>query len=255
MGLYDELLMGKPDGEDRIYSITTGIVKENWEEKQPGKVKAEYFLGEGGKSVTGWVPVASPYAGNGFGAYLLPEVGAEVVIAFNMGDRNCPIIIGSLWNQKNQLPEETAQKENGTKLFQTKGGHKVLFSEEKDKEKLKIQTPGGLTLCLEDAEKTMILSDAEGENQITIGGKEGSLSMDAKKSITISVGGKKQILIEDDSVTIKAGNLILEGQQGVKLKGQTFHAEGTSMNLKAGGTLKMESSGMTEVKGSMVKIN
>lgn len=255
MGLYDELLMGKPAGEDRVYSITTGIVKENWEEKQPGKVKAEYFLGEGGKSVTGWVPVASPYAGNGYGAYLLPEVGAEVVIAFNMGDRNCPIIIGSLWNQKNQLPKETAGKENETKSFQTKGGHKVVFSEEKDKEKLEIQSPGGLRLCLLDSEKTITLSDTEGENKITISGKEGTLSLDAKKSITISVGGKKQLLIEGDKVTIKAGNLIMEGQQGVKLKGQTFNAEGTSMNLKAGGTLKLESSGMTEIKGSMVKIN
>ena len=51
-----------PDGQ-RMFSVTTGKVVENWNEKHPGMVQVEIFLGENGKNRTDWVRVAQPYAG------------------------------------------------------------------------------------------------------------------------------------------------------------------------------------------------
>lgn len=255
MGLYDELLADKPFCEEKIYSVTTGVVKENWEDKHPGMVKVEYFLGEKGKSITGWIPVASMYTGNSFGAYFLPEVGTEVVIAFNMGERSCPIVISSLWNEKNKLPANTPNKENTIKSFQTKGGHTVVFSEEKDKEKIEVKTKGELTITLEDKNQIITIADKKKENKLIINGKDGVIEVSAKKKLELSVGNKKLITLESDKVTIKAGNVAIEGSQGVKIKGQTFRAEGSTAEIKANGSLKLEASGVTQVKGGMVKIN
>ena len=50
---------GTGSAGDRICSVTTGLVKNNWDDKHPGMIQAEYFLGTQGKNVTGWMPVAS----------------------------------------------------------------------------------------------------------------------------------------------------------------------------------------------------
>lgn len=129
MGVFDDLLetAGTRNFPFSNPGIVMGTVKENWNQDFPGKVKVELLLGEEGKSVTGWVPVAMPYCGNGYGYYSLPEIGCEVVVAFHMGDRNCPVVIGSLWNNKNKLPADTADDKNTVKRFKTKGGCEVVF--------------------------------------------------------------------------------------------------------------------------------
>ena len=73
--LYDGA--GRSGGGQRMFSVTTGKVVKNWDDKHPGMVQVEIFLGEGGKNRTDWVRVAQPYAGKEFGFYFLPEVGDE----------------------------------------------------------------------------------------------------------------------------------------------------------------------------------
>ena len=72
-------------------------------------VKVEYFLEKKGKCGRAGFLVAVPLVPvRGYGFHALPEVSDTVVIAFDRGDRNCPIVIGSLWNKVNTLPPETA---------------------------------------------------------------------------------------------------------------------------------------------------
>src|SRR5262252_4717785 len=51
-----------------------------------------------GRDVTAWARVTLPLGGNRTGLWALPDVGDEVVIGFEEGDPDNPIIIGSLWN-------------------------------------------------------------------------------------------------------------------------------------------------------------
>ena len=123
MSFFDELYQDNARSSDgaRMFSVTTGRVVENWDDKHPGMVRVEVFLGESGKNRTDWVRVAQPYAGKEYGHYFLPEVGDEVVLAFNLGDRDHPIVIGSLWSQVNPLPQKAAAEKNETKTLRTKG--------------------------------------------------------------------------------------------------------------------------------------
>ncbi len=258
MQFFSELLdKDTRDSFRKIEGITTGTVKENWEENHPGMVRVEYFLGETGKTLTDWARVAQPYAGNGYGSYWLPEVGDEVILAFNMGDINRPYVIGSLWNSKDKIPEDTAREKNDIKRIKTKGGHEIVFSEEKDKEKISIHTPKNLLLTLVDEKKAITIQDADGENMIEIDGENGKITIKAKKSISLDAGGKATLLLdgEGNKVTLKAGSVAIEAQQELKLKGQNFKGEGNMVELKGNGSFKVESSAMLELKGSMTKIN
>lgn len=255
MGLLDGLSAEAP--MDKVNSITTGIVKENWDKDHPGMIKVELFLGEQGKNVTGWVPIATPYGGKAHGLYMLPEVGSEVVVGFNMGDRNCPIVIGCLWNHVNTLPPDTANKKNSIKRFKTKGGCEVVFEEEEKKEKIKISTPGELSIQLDDEKKAITVIDKDGKNGITIDCGKGAVTVLADKKMEFSVGGEIMMSLDGGSktTTLKSNNIKLQAKQGLELKGQSLKAEGSMTELKGKSTLKIESSAIAEIKGAMVKIN
>ena len=241
----------------KIEGITTGVVKENWDDKHPGMVKVEFFLGEQGKTLTNWVRVAQLYAGNGYGAYWLPEVGDEVILAFNMGDVNKPYVLGSLWNNKDKIPEKTAAEKNDVKRIKTKGGHEIVFQEEKNKESILIHTPGNMKMTLEDEKKIINIQDEKGENILQIDSKNKKIVIKAKEAITLDAGGKALLELDGkgDKVVLKAGSIEIEAKQTLKLKGQNFNGEGNSVSLKGTASFKVESSATLELKGTLVKIN
>lgn len=255
MGMFNEWVISGAD--EKICSVTTGLVKNNWDDGHPGMVKVEYFLGTQGKNVTGWVPVMAPYAYQDCGMYFLPEIGSEVVIAFNMGDRNCPIIIGCLWNKKNKLMKDTASEGNKIKRFKTKGGCEVVFEEEKGKEAIEVHTPANLKIRIEDEKQTITIQDKEKKNGVSIDAKEGSMQLFADKKITVEVGKKAMMTFDGskNSVTVKADDIKEEATKACALKGQNVQLEGTQMNIKGKSQLSVQSSGMAQIKGATVKIN
>ena len=274
MGLFDEMLEGQREYFTRDRSaqgVMLGIVKENWNKDYPGMVKVEIITGEKGENLTDWVPVMVPYGGAEYGAYSLPEVGAEVVLAFLTNQVSSPIVIGCLWNKDIPIPKETADEKNTVKTFITKGGNRIRISDEKGKEKIEIHTTGKLNFVMEDESKTIVMSDEEGKNKVTVNGADGLVELTAEKKMALKVGGNEMLLLEagGNSAAVKAGQINVEASQSLKMKGQSTTLEGNTLSvtgqsakmegnmltLSGKGTLKAESSGITEVKGSMVKIN
>lgn len=259
VGVFDNLIENesRETGNIKTASVVTAIVQENWDEEHKGMVKVKYFMAELGTDVTTWVPVALPYTGNGYGMYFLPEIGTEVVIAFNTGNLECPIVIGSLWNGVNMLPEETANEKNTIKKIKTKAGHEIIFNEEEGKEQLEVHTAGGLVFLMEDEKKKISITDAEKKNGILLDGENGQISIEAEKKITLKAGGKEMVVLDGQgkNAQMQSDTVSVEASQSLTLKGQNTKIEGNMLHIKAQGSLKAESSGMAELKGSMVKIN
>ncbi len=235
--------------------IVTGQVKENWDKKQQGKVKVEYYLGEKGKMVSSWIPVMTPYAASSCGMYFLPEVGSKVVIAFEHGRLDCPVVLGTLWNGSSNLPEKTADEKNQIKTIKTKGGHEIRFSDEEKKEEVTVTTPSGLTLLMNDEKATIAIQDKDKKNKCILDSKKGELMLNAENKLILSIGDNAVVTVEKNSITIKSGTISLEGSQSLKMKGQTAALSGSQVQMKADAAFKAESSGMMELKGTMIKVN
>lgn len=253
-GLFDGI--ADTGRSEEIASLAIGKVKENWNDKNPGMVKVEYFLGTTGKNVSAWVPVAVPYAGNSYGNYFLPEVGSTVVLGFNMGDRNMPIVLGCLWNDVNKLPTNTAAKDNPKKLVKTKGGNEVLLSDEKKKESIDVHTPGELRVKLADEKQTITVQDKNSKNLLEIKAKDGHVRIAAASKITLECGGTA-VTIDGKAkkLTLSMNQIEIKGSQTVKINGQSTNISGSMIDVKGSASLKMDGGGMAQLKAGMVKIN
>jgi len=259
LNFYDELLSDKK--EDKTYPEVTApgllnaIVKDIWDEKHKGMIKVEYLMGEKNKKTSDWVRVMTPYGGKGFGNYWLPEIGTEVLVGFIHGNMNMPVVLGCLWNDKDKLPEGVASEKNETKTIITKGGNKITFTETQGKETITVNTPKGLKILLDDEKETIHIQDKEKTNGLIMDCKGGTIDLKAKKEISLTIGTKEAIKVDANTVKIASGTIQLDAQQSLKMKGQSSSLTGTSVKVKADGELKLQATGMTQLKGSMVKIN
>ena len=72
-----------------------------------GRIKVQFHwdrVGENNADSSCWVRVAQVWAGNRWGAFFWPRVGHEVVVSFENGDPDLPLIVGSVYNAKNMPP-------------------------------------------------------------------------------------------------------------------------------------------------------
>jgi len=72
-----------------------------------GRVKVQFHWDRKGKMDSGsscWLRVAQFWAGNGWGAFFWPRIGHEVVVVFEEGDPDQPLIVGSVYNAVNMPP-------------------------------------------------------------------------------------------------------------------------------------------------------
>lgn len=271
-----------------MQDMVTGLVKQNWDEEHKNMVQVEYYLGESGYMETDWMPVMMPYAGPDYGMYLMPEIGAEVVVGFRFGDRSRPFVMGALLGNVNTVPEENATENNSVRMLKTKAGFTVSVDEEKGsvlftdpagqntvslsteedhgclvidiKEKVEIRLGGEAYLTLEKEKATFA-------GKITVHGEE--IVLDAEKDLSIACA-QTMTLKPDRKLVMKGKDIEASPDQGFKLGGmqadiapsQTMKVnamqlkmEGTTVGLSAKASLKLEASGITEVKGGMVKVN
>ncbi len=258
-------------GPERIAGIAIGIVKENYDNKERkafNMVKVEIVLGEKGKNLTDWIPVAVPYAGENYGFYAMPEVGDEVIVAFNMGDINKPYVIGSIWKEKKSETDKRMKerKQNNIKRIKTKAGHEITFYDDFDMDSesaergaggIQIHTAQNLTVALNDKKRFITIKDEKGENLMTLDCQKGDIVVKAKNSIELNAGNKSSLTLDGKGKTakLKADNISIEASQTLKLKGQNLSVEGGMVAVKGSQTMKIEGGTMTEVKGAMVKIN
>ena len=72
-----------------------------------GRIKVQFHWDRQGKNdmdSSCWVRVSQVWAGPRWGAFFWPRVGHEVVVAFEEGDPDQPMVVGSVYNGKNMPP-------------------------------------------------------------------------------------------------------------------------------------------------------
>ena len=63
-----------------------------------GRVQVQLLAADPDNQAPIWARVAVPFAGDNYGAFLIPGIGEEVLVVFTANDANQPIVVGALWN-------------------------------------------------------------------------------------------------------------------------------------------------------------
>ena len=107
-------------------AVVTGPAGEEIFTDKYGRVKVQFFWDRQGKfngTSSCWIRVASPWAGKQWGMIHIPRIGQEVVVAFEEGDPDQPIIVGSVYNADQMPPHELPanKTQSGIKSRSTPG--------------------------------------------------------------------------------------------------------------------------------------
>ena len=137
-----------------------------------------------------WARVAAPMAGSKRGAFFMPEVDDEVLVGFEHGDFNHPLVLGFLWNGVDKPPETDPQN----RVLVTPGGHTIRLEDGTDK-KLIVRSSSGHEIALDDSAAGQQLSvKTKGGLTLTMDDKQSSIRMQGGGRILAMQGGQIQIL-------------------------------------------------------------
>lgn len=201
--------------------VVVAIVTDTNDPDGIGRVKLK-FPTQSDDYVSNWARVVAPGAGADRGLVWTPETNDEVLVAFENGDRQRPIVIGGLWNGVDKPPpiEIDGGKLQARRLV-SREGHEVYLRDRMDDKSLGLRTGGD--------EVTFHLSGTDREIKGTSTGKI--------------------VLTADSDIEIKAtGKVSISGTAGVEI---TSSAQAT---LEGSAGVAVKAGGIVEVGGAQVKL-
>lgn len=119
-----------------------------------GRVRVQFHWDREGKyddKSSCWLRVSQDWAGAGYGKLHLPRVGQEVIVGFYEGDPDQPVVIGSVYNELNQVPYKLPEHKTRSawKSDSSPRGDKPAFNE------LMFEDKGGAELVYQQAERDL----------------------------------------------------------------------------------------------------
>jgi uncharacterized protein involved in type VI secretion and phage assembly len=217
MSILEVLQNQGTEEESGIKGVAVAVVTNNRDPRKEGRVKITYPW-RNSDDESFWARIATVMAGNAIGSYFLPQVGDEVLVAFENGNIDYPYIIGSLWSSQIPPPEGNDDGENNIRKIKSRNGHEFILDDTNQNEKLEIRSKSG---------HKILFSDAPGGEKIEIVDKTGN-----------------------NSIAFDANQNSIEIKSNLKLS-----IESKMIEIKAGGTMSLEATGNLTIKGAMVMIN
>jgi type VI secretion system secreted protein VgrG len=205
-----------------------------------------------------WIRVSQPWAGQTWGALTLPRVGQEVVVAFEGGNPDRPLIQGSLYNAQQMPPYQLPDQRRQTGLVSSSGNgaeqyHELRFDDTAGRELLHMHSERDTNQESENDHRIQVGKDhgievgndcnlkvhgaynihiAAGANSAD-GSGTGSFLDDLKKSLGYAFGGGVAPV-----VTRNVMNTFVDGSATTTTLGNAFFAvAGTREDLRLGAQL------------------
>lgn len=279
-GIHTAVVVG-PAG-DEIHTDKYGRVKIkfHWDRRTPTN-----------DTISVWVRTMMPWTGKGWGMIHIPRIGQEVVVQFEEGDPDRPIVIGMLYNDTTMppyaLPANMTQ--SGIKTNSSKGGagfNELMMEDKKGEELVRfksqrdylqvVQNDAKITVGLETKEKKgdmeltvhRHLTETVKTGDHTFKVETGNQAIEIKVNKTEKIEGKSDLTLTGDlTETVEKGNVTRAVEMGnekttlkmgnydlqTSLGKQTFEAM-QSITLKVGSSsIVIDQMGVT-IKGMMINI-
>ena len=220
-----------PQVNSIMTAVVTGPPGEEIHTDEFGRVKIQFHwdrYGPKDQTSSCWVRVATPWAGKSWGSLVIPRIGQEVIVQFEDGDPDRPIVTGMLYNAENKPPYTlpAGATQSGFKSNTSKGGggaNEIRMEDRKDAQELSLT-----------AEKDYALT-VKNDATISVGFEKaspGSMVQKVKQDLTSEVESG------DHTFTVKTG------------KSTVTIASGREETIEAGGD-KLDVTGERTVNASV----
>ncbi len=224
-----------------INGLQTGIVEAFPQDGDPDKfhrIKIRIPTLNDNENVI-WARLLFPYAGKGRGAFFVPEEGDEVVVGFFNDDPRHAVVLGSLFNGTTETPLPFSDKNNEKGII-TRSGVKIVISDEKGKESIRLNTPAGNVMLLED------------ENGITIQDKNSNSLVFNDNGIVIEDKNSNKITADDKGIVIvdTNNNSLTLSNEGIAVA----DLNGNEVKLEAAG-VTVDSKSAIDLLGTSISMN
>jgi hypothetical protein len=124
--LLDKIESSIEEINKKYYGVVAGTVLNLGDGMMIGRVQVKVpFIDS--LDLMPWARVAVPMAGLEHGTYFIPNVGDEVLVAFEHGDVKAPYIIGCLWNALSRPPLLSPVPQ--IRAIRTLTGNQIVFTE------------------------------------------------------------------------------------------------------------------------------
>jgi Rhs element Vgr protein len=276
LGVGPECFARSPDLEEMpaagLLPAATGLqiaTVESLDDDPKGELRVQVRLAVMGDKTQGrlWARLLSPDAGPKRGFVFRPEVGDEVLVGFLNEDPRQPLILGALFGgvHKPPKPVETPAKDNPMRAIVSRAGTRIVFDDAAPALRLETTASGDADgdykncISINEKEKTISIEDQH-KNQILL--TEQGISISTEKDIQLTAKGEvmlkgdKGVKLEGNTLTLKGQQVELAGQSKVVVKGaQVEVAANATLKLQGGAQTSLASDAMVDIKGSLVKIN
>jgi len=147
-------------------------------------------------------------AGAGRGVFMQPQPGDEVVVAFEDGNPNQPIILGGVWNRESPVPGQANQStDNNIRTIVSRSGHELTFD------------------------------DSPGSERVTLRAKTGAEVVLDARTVTVHSGASTITVDATGSITIQGARITLSGATVAIQGALTINGVPYAMHIHSGGVL------------------
>jgi type VI secretion system secreted protein VgrG len=189
-----------------------------------GRVKVQlHWDRQGAKDANSscWVRVGTPWAGQQWGMIHIPRIGQEVIVAFEEGDPDRPMIVGSVYNAA-QMPPYTLpdhRTKSGVKSRSSLEGteehfNEIRFEDKKDEEEIYIHAERDFNRVVEnnDTLKVGFEDKADGNRTVEVFNNE-AYTIGAKDckagNQDVKVWNDQNVLIGNGQADCKTGDQVV----------------------------------------------
>jgi uncharacterized protein involved in type VI secretion and phage assembly len=205
---------------NRVYEPMIALVTDNKDPSKLGRVKIKMpILSE--SDTTWWAPIIMLGAGKNRGWFFIPEVDDEVLVLFEHGDINRPLVVGALWGGKDKPPDKNPGG-NPRRVIKSRAGSKIIFDDD------------AMKIVIEDGKGKGKITFDSGANKITIEALKGDVCFQAPTG-DIQIVAKEAEFTATKSLEIHAGsNMAWGSDAGVTIQSQNVTMSGSNANGNCG---------------------
>jgi type VI secretion system secreted protein VgrG len=234
-------LTPKPFVQGTQTAVVVGPPGEEIFTDKYGRVKVQFHWdrqGQNDANSSCWIRVATPWAGRQWGAIHIPRIGQEVIVDFEEGDPDRPIIIGAVYNADMMPPYTLPDKktQSGIKSRSTLNGspaesNELRFEDAKGSEDVYFHAQKDFHRVVENHDDLKVNND----QTIYVGR---TIQVEAGESIVLRVGGNS-IRIDQTGVTITAVKVVITaglidlGDGQINIQGEGFDVETAQITMVA----------------------